>query len=91
MKLIGSSNNETTAYTNLTQFHNALQSVDYIIDDSAPANFKAEFAYGDWLTAGGFNPNTNTFAFLTSQNVWRTDRLISKSGFSGTRDLNKTR
>jgi hypothetical protein len=84
MKLIGSSDSKTTVYSNLTQLHNVLKHVDYIIDDSAAANFKTEFAYGDWLTAAGFNPNSNTYAFLTSQNVWRTDGLISKTGFSGT-------
>ncbi|CEP19384.1 hypothetical protein [Parasitella parasitica] len=81
MKLIAT-NNQTTTYSNLTLFHSALENVEFIIDDSAAANFKTDFAYGDWLSAGGFNPNTNSYAFLTTQNVYRTDKLISTTGFS---------
>lgn len=82
MKLIGK-NNQTTTFSNLTLFHSALQNVEFIIDDSATANFKSDFTYGEWLSAGGLNPNTNTYAFLASQNVYRTDKLISTTGFSG--------
>ncbi|CAO3619013.1 unnamed protein product [Mucor fragilis] len=81
MKLLGA-NNKTTTFSNLTLFHGALQDVEFIIDDSAAANFKTDFAYGDWLSAGGLNPNTNSYAFLTSQSVFRTDKLLSKTGFS---------
>lgn len=82
MKLVAA-NNQTTTFSNLTLFHGALHDVEFIIDDSPAANFKTNFAYGDWLSAGGLNPNTNTYAFLTSQSVYRTDKLISKTGFSG--------
>ncbi|KAI8068182.1 uncharacterized protein B0P05DRAFT_580682 [Gilbertella persicaria] len=74
--------NQSTTYQNLSLFHQAIEHVDVLIDNSDPANFKANFAYGDWLKAIGLTPNSNTFAFLIEQAVYRTDRLMNTDGFS---------
>ncbi|KAI8380390.1 hypothetical protein BD560DRAFT_11803 [Blakeslea trispora] len=87
MKLVVE-NNQSTTFQNLTLFQEAVRDVDYIIDGSDPINFRKDFAYGDWLSALGLTPNSNLYSFLTNQNVYRTDKMISKSGYSG--DFHRT-
>ncbi|KAI7903022.1 uncharacterized protein BX663DRAFT_551878 [Cokeromyces recurvatus] len=73
-------NKRTTSFQNITLFHNQLQNVEYIIDNTD--FLKSEISYADWLSAIELTPNSNKYDFLTLQNVYRTDNLISASGFS---------
>lgn len=82
MKLVTSNTNQSTIYQNLTDFQQALSIVDFVIDDSPASNFKTDFAYADWLAAAGLQPN-NSASFTTYKNVYRTDKLINKNGYSG--------
>lgn len=81
MKLIAP-NNQSTTFQNITEFHSTLSKVDFVIDDTPPANFKKDLAYTDWLSAAGYKPN-NKVAFISSKNVFRTDLLINAAGHSG--------
>lgn len=81
MKLIAP-NNQSTVFQNTTEFHSALSKVDFVIDDTPAANFKNDFAYNDWLKAGGYQPN-NAASFIALKNVFRTDLLINAGGYSG--------
>ena len=82
MKLVVK-DNQSTVYQNVSLFQEAVRDVDYIIDASDSINTKRDFAYGDWLSALGLTPNSNRYSFLTNQDVYRTDKMISTTGQSG--------
>lgn len=81
MKLVPASN-QTTTYSNLKDFQDALSTADFVIDDSPAANFKTDFDYADWLNVTGLSPSSKD-NFIANKNVYRTDNLINKNGFSG--------
>ncbi|KAI8359934.1 hypothetical protein EDC96DRAFT_429627, partial [Choanephora cucurbitarum] len=81
MKLVAK-DNQSTVYQNVSLFQEAVRDVDYIIDASDSINTKKDFAYGDWLSALGLTPNSNMYSFLTNQDVYRTDKMISTTGQS---------
>lgn len=82
MKLVSGGGNQSNVFQNLQDFQNALSTADFVIDDSATSNFKTDFAYSDWLNATGLSPGSKN-TFIAEKNVYRTDNLINKNGFSG--------
>lgn len=81
MKL-SASNNQSTVYTNISDFQNAISNVDFIIDDTPAANFKTDFVYSEWMNAAGLNLSSPD-NFVANKNVYRTDKLINANGYSG--------
>lgn len=81
MKLVSGGGNQSNVFQNLQDFQNALSTADFVIDDSATSNFKTDFAYSDWLNATGLSPGSKN-TFIAEKNVYRTDNLINKNGFS---------
>lgn len=75
--------NQTTTFQDLNAFQKVLANVDYIIDDTPLANFNGTGSYANWLSAGGFNANNQSEAFIANKNVYRTDRIINTNGYSG--------
>ncbi|KAI7893187.1 uncharacterized protein EV154DRAFT_417360, partial [Mucor mucedo] len=81
MKLVTSNTNQSTTFKNVKDFQQALSTVDFVIDDTPAANFKTDFVYADWLNKAGLKPN-NSASFIALKQVYRTDNLINKNGYS---------
>ncbi|KAG2199441.1 hypothetical protein INT47_011553 [Mucor saturninus] len=81
MKLVTSNTSQSTTYKNVKDFQQALSTVDFVIDDTPAANFKTDFVYADWLNKAGLKPN-NSASFIALKQVYRTDNLINKNGYS---------
>ncbi|KAI8997076.1 hypothetical protein BDB01DRAFT_769727 [Pilobolus umbonatus] len=78
-------NNETTYFKDKPRFQAALSLVDFVVDITWPENFKEGFSFEDWRAAAGFDPNNPAYdviSFLAKKNVYRTDNLVDKHGFS---------
>lgn len=80
MKLISASK-QTKTFSDLTEFQRALNTTDFVIDESPKSAFK-DLSFDSWLTAANFSPSSE-FSFISGKAVYRTDGLVNINGYSG--------
>lgn len=80
MKLVSASK-QTKTFSDLTEFQKALNTTDFVIDESPKSAFK-DLSFDSWLTAANFSPSSE-FSFISGKAVYRTDGLVNINGYSG--------
>ncbi|KAI9314743.1 hypothetical protein BX666DRAFT_1963079 [Dichotomocladium elegans] len=80
--LIAPNSAQSNAFVHLTDFHTQINQADYVIDMS-PLNNLGNQSYDSWLTLGGFTPGTDLYKedFIADKGVYRTDGLMSRTGY----------
>ncbi|CEG66001.1 hypothetical protein RMATCC62417_02662 [Rhizopus microsporus] len=79
MKLVSASK-QTKTFSDLTEFQKALNTTDFVIDESPKSAFK-DLSFDSWLTAANFSPSSE-FSFISGKAVYRTDGLVNINGYS---------
>ncbi|KAI8391381.1 uncharacterized protein BYT42DRAFT_556682 [Radiomyces spectabilis] len=76
----------TRKFTNISDLHEAMKGIQYVIDVTPLENLNSEqsASYSDWLRLGGFLPGQDAFTepFRDYRQMFRMDGLVNDEGYS---------